>query len=140
MNFNTVKTRIFVLIVVMLSGDIDAQSYKKTDSGLILSAGNLAIEVKWYGGNTVRVMKYPVGKSLVKNSLAVIQKEQQTRFSVSENEFDNYNYEKGYFTEIPFHWNEKSKTLTVEARKGKFNGMIEKRNFSLLLRAVSRKP
>ncbi|MDQ1096068.1 MULTISPECIES: glycoside hydrolase family 31 protein [Chryseobacterium] len=85
MNFNTVKTRIFFLTVVMLSGNTDAQSYKKTDSGLSLSAGNLAIEVKWYGGNTVRVMKYPVGKSWVKNSLAIIQKEQQTRFSVSEN-------------------------------------------------------
>ena len=54
-------------------------------------------------------------------------------FVLYEDEFDNYNYEKGYFTEIPFHWNEKSKTFTVEARKGKFNGMIEKRNFSLLL-------
>ncbi|WP_294247924.1 TIM-barrel domain-containing protein [uncultured Chryseobacterium sp.] len=85
MNFNTVKTRILILTVVMLSGNIDAQSYKKTDSGLSLSAGNLAIEVKWYGGNTVRIMKYPVGKSWVKNSLAVIRKEQQTRFSVSEN-------------------------------------------------------
>ncbi|MCJ8155132.1 DUF5110 domain-containing protein [Chryseobacterium sp. SSA4.19] len=85
MNFSTIKTRTFFLTVVMLSGNTDAQSYKKTDSGLSLSAGNLAIEVKWYGGNTVRVMKYPVGKSLVKNSLAVIQKEQQTRFSVSEN-------------------------------------------------------
>ncbi len=85
MNFNTIKTRTFFLTVVMLSGNTDAQSYKKTDSGLSLSAGNLAIEVKWYGGNTVRVMKYPIGKSWVKNSLAVIQKEQQTRFSVSEN-------------------------------------------------------
>ncbi|WP_295230743.1 TIM-barrel domain-containing protein [uncultured Chryseobacterium sp.] len=53
-------------------------------------------------------------------------------FVLYEDEFDNYNYEKGAFTEIPFHWNEKSKTLTIEARKGKFNGMIEKRNFSLL--------
>lgn len=85
MNFNTIKTRILILTVVMLSGNINAQSYKKTDSGLILSAGNLAIEVKWYGDNTVRIMKYPVGKSWVKNSLAVIRKEQQTRFSVSEN-------------------------------------------------------
>ncbi|WP_295211217.1 TIM-barrel domain-containing protein [uncultured Chryseobacterium sp.] len=53
-------------------------------------------------------------------------------FVLYEDEFDNYNYEKGAFTEIPFHWNEKSKTLTIEARKGKFNGMMEKRNFSLL--------
>uniref|UniRef100_A0AAU6WJM5 DUF5110 domain-containing protein n=1 Tax=Chryseobacterium endophyticum TaxID=1854762 RepID=A0AAU6WJM5_9FLAO len=53
-------------------------------------------------------------------------------FVLYEDEFDNYNYEKGAFTEIPFHWNEKSKTLTIEARKGKFSGMMEKRNFSLL--------
>jgi alpha-D-xyloside xylohydrolase len=34
-----------------------------------------------------------------------------------EDEFDNYNYEKGNYTEIPFHWNEKSKTLTIDAKK-----------------------
>lgn len=54
-------------------------------------------------------------------------------FILYEDEFDNYNYEKGAFTEIPFHWNEKSKTLTIEARKGKYNGMISERTFSLIL-------
>lgn len=54
-------------------------------------------------------------------------------FVLYEDEFDNYNYEKGNYTEIPFHWNEKSKTLTVDARKGQYKGMIEKRNFNLML-------
>lgn len=54
-------------------------------------------------------------------------------FVLYEDEFDNYNYEKGDFTEIPFHWNEKSKTLTIEARKGKYNGMIGERTFKLIL-------
>jgi alpha-D-xyloside xylohydrolase len=54
-------------------------------------------------------------------------------FVLYEDEFDNYNYEKGTYTEIPFHWNEKSKTLTIDARKGKYPGMIDKRNFNLIL-------
>jgi alpha-D-xyloside xylohydrolase len=38
-------------------------------------------------------------------------------FVLYEDEFDKYNYEKGTYTEIPFHWNEKSKTLTIDASK-----------------------
>lgn len=56
-----------------------------------------------------------------------------TDFIVYEDEFDNYNYEKGFYTEIPFHWNEKSKTLTIGDRKGKYKGMIETRSFNLIL-------
>ncbi|MGE4513541.1 MAG: TIM-barrel domain-containing protein, partial [Chryseobacterium sp.] len=54
-------------------------------------------------------------------------------FVLYEDEFDNYNYEKGDYTEIPFHWNEKSKTLTIDSRKGNFKGMIDKRNFNIIL-------
>ncbi|UOV00135.1 DUF5110 domain-containing protein [Chryseobacterium daecheongense] len=56
-----------------------------------------------------------------------------TDFILYEDEFDNYNYEKGAYTEIPFHWNEKSKTLTIGDRKGKYKGMIETRSFNLIL-------
>ncbi|MCC3214425.1 DUF5110 domain-containing protein [Chryseobacterium sp. X308] len=56
-----------------------------------------------------------------------------TDFILYEDEFDNYNYEKGAYTEIPFHWNEKSKTLTIDSRKGKYQGMIETRSFTLIL-------
>jgi len=54
-------------------------------------------------------------------------------FVLYEDEFDNYNYEKGDYTEIPFHWNEKSKTLTIDSRKGNFKGMIEKRTFNVMI-------
>ncbi|MFC3158440.1 TIM-barrel domain-containing protein [Chryseobacterium arachidis] len=54
-------------------------------------------------------------------------------FVLYEDEFDNYNYEKGNYTEIPFHWNEKSKTLTIDSRKGNFKGMIDKRTFNVML-------
>lgn len=54
-------------------------------------------------------------------------------FVLYEDEFDNYNYEKGDYTEIPFHWNENAKILTIDSRKGKFKGMIDKRNFTIIL-------
>lgn len=61
-------------------------------------------------------------------------------FTLYEDEFDNYNYEKGAYTEIPFHWNEKSQILTVDTRKGNFNGMIQSRNFTIIFPDGQQKP
>ncbi|SEM29899.1 alpha-D-xyloside xylohydrolase [Chryseobacterium taichungense] len=82
MNLNKIKT--LIITVVLVSGNINAQSYQKTDSGLTFSMDNMTVEVKLYGENTVRIIKYPAGKAFDKNSLSVIKKEQKTRFSVSE--------------------------------------------------------
>lgn len=84
MNFNTIRNKAFITTIVILSGNINAQSYKKTDSGINVTLGNAAVEVKWYGENTVRIIKYPSGKEFIKNSFSVIQKEQKIKFSVSE--------------------------------------------------------
>ncbi|MFC4164169.1 TIM-barrel domain-containing protein [Epilithonimonas zeae] len=85
MNFNRIKIKALIITVVIVSGNIVAQSYQKTDSGLKFSNDNMNVEVKLYGENTIRIIKYPAGKSFVKNSLSVIKKEQKTKFSVSEN-------------------------------------------------------
>lgn len=85
MNFNKIKIKALIVTIVILSENIGAQSYQKTDSGLKFSADNLNVELKLYGENTVRIIKYPIGKSFEKNSLSVIKKEQKTKFSVSEN-------------------------------------------------------
>ncbi len=84
MNFNRIKIKTLIITVIIVSGNIYSQSYQKTDSGLKFSAGNLNFELKLYGENMVRIIKYPVGKSFEKNSLSVIKKEQKTKFSVSE--------------------------------------------------------
>ncbi|MDR3095349.1 MAG: glycoside hydrolase family 31 protein [Bacteroidales bacterium] len=55
------------------------------------------------------------------------------QFTLYEDEFDNYNYEKGAFSTIHFAWNEKAKTLTIGARKGRFKGMLETRKFNIAL-------
>ncbi len=84
MNFNRIKIKTLIITVVIVSGNITAQSYQKTDSGLKFSVDNMNVEVKLYGENTVRIIKYPAGKAFDKNSLSVIKKEQKTIFSVSE--------------------------------------------------------
>jgi alpha-D-xyloside xylohydrolase len=53
-------------------------------------------------------------------------------FTLYEDENDNYNYEKGAYATIPFHWDEASQTLTVGDRKGEFPGMLERRRFHIV--------
>lgn len=50
-------------------------------------------------------------------------------FTLYEDEGDNFNYQKGEYTEIPMTWNDKAKTLTIGARRGAYKGMLQKRTF-----------
>jgi Alpha-glucosidases, family 31 of glycosyl hydrolases len=54
------------------------------------------------------------------------------KFTLYEDENDNYNYEKGFYSTIDFIWNDKAKTLTIGARKGKFAGMLQERKFRIV--------
>ncbi len=54
-------------------------------------------------------------------------------FTLYEDEFDNYNYEQGAYTEIPMTWNDRSRTLTIGARKGSYEGMLQERTFTVKL-------
>lgn len=53
-------------------------------------------------------------------------------FTLYEDENTNYNYEKGKYTTIPFYYNEQSKSLTIDTRKGEFDGMLKERVFRIL--------
>jgi len=50
-----------------------------------------------------------------------------------EDEGDNYNYEKGKFSEIQFVWNEADRTLNIAPRKGSYKGMLQHRRFHIVL-------
>ena len=52
-------------------------------------------------------------------------------FTLYEDENDNYNYEKGAYSEIKFVWDNNKQQLTIEKRQGKFEGMIKNRSFQL---------
>ena len=54
-------------------------------------------------------------------------------FTLYEDEGDNYNYEKGQYATITFHWNDRSRTLTIDARKGSYPGMLQQRQFTIVL-------
>ncbi len=54
-------------------------------------------------------------------------------FTLYEDEGDNYNYEKGQFSEIRFAWNEANHTLSIAPRKGSFKGMLQNRQFHIVL-------
>lgn len=54
-------------------------------------------------------------------------------FNLYEDEFDNYEYEKGRFSNIVFSWNDKKQTLVISSRTGDFNGMILKRYFNIIV-------
>ena len=54
-------------------------------------------------------------------------------FVLYEDENDNYNYERGQYSEIRFSWNDKKKQLTITDRSGQFPGMLEKRQFRIVL-------
>jgi alpha-D-xyloside xylohydrolase len=54
-------------------------------------------------------------------------------FALYEDENDNYNYEKGAYAIIPFHWDDARRRLIIGDRKGQFPGMIEQRTFQLVL-------
>ena len=54
-------------------------------------------------------------------------------FTIYEDENDNYNYEKHIYSTIDLKWDDKAKTLTIDARKGSFPGMLKSRTFSVIV-------
>jgi alpha-D-xyloside xylohydrolase len=54
-------------------------------------------------------------------------------FILYEDENDNYNYEKGAFSNISFQWDDNKRQLIIGKREGSFKGMIDKRTFNLVV-------
>jgi len=55
------------------------------------------------------------------------------KFELYEDEGDNYNYEKGKYTIIPFNWNEKRHSITISDRQGNYTGSLTKHIFNIVL-------
>ena len=56
------------------------------------------------------------------------------KFTLYEDEGTNYNYEKGKYATIDFTYDDARKQLTIGARKGAFEGMLNKRTFEIIYR------
>lgn len=53
-------------------------------------------------------------------------------FTLYEDEGTNYDYEKGKYALIPINYNDLDKTLIIEKRTGKFDGMLKNRKFNII--------
>ncbi len=55
------------------------------------------------------------------------------KFTLYEDENDNYNYEKGIYATIDFSWDDAEKSLIISDCKGEFPGMLKDRTFNIVL-------
>ncbi|MGI6232885.1 MAG: TIM-barrel domain-containing protein [Prevotella sp.] len=58
---------------------------------------------------------------------------QDAAFELYEDEGTNNNYEKGACSVIPMKWNDATRTLTIDDRKGRFPGMLVNRRFNVVV-------
>ena len=54
-------------------------------------------------------------------------------FTLYEDDGLTYGYEKGAYSEIPIHWDDEGKTLTLGDRSGQFKGMLDNRTLNVVL-------
>jgi len=78
------KLLIIVLFVFVLVSSIEAQTYQKTDLGIKSTINSIDVEIQFYGPSTVRVLKWPEGKTFTKESLSVIKTPQKTAYSIKQ--------------------------------------------------------
>jgi len=53
-------------------------------------------------------------------------------FTLYEDENDNYDYERGAYSTIPLHWDDRAEELRIGPRQGGFPGMLDHRTFRVV--------
>src|SRR5688500_20278843 len=78
--------RIYVLIFLVFACAIvsNAQTWQKTDLGIKATIANLSIDIQFYSPSIVRIVKTPVNRNLIKESLSVIKKAQKTNVNIAK--------------------------------------------------------
>jgi len=150
-------TAVYVLALPLIS---NAQGYQKTTTGAKAVVNGTSVEVHYWSGEKLtggqKVSKetpldiipiyakagavIPVGPAVqyaVKknwdNLKVSVYPGANGDFTLYEDEYDNYNYENGKFSEIKFHWDDKSRTLKIADRTGAFTGMLQDRKFDIVI-------
>jgi alpha-D-xyloside xylohydrolase len=54
-------------------------------------------------------------------------------FTLYEDQGTTFDYEKGAFSRIPIHWDDRTSMLTIGERNGEFEGMLRSRTFRVVL-------
>lgn len=78
------KHLIFAILVYAFNFQGKAQSHQKTDLGIKTVTNKVGIEIQFYNPSTVRILKWPDGKTFTKESLSVIKNSQKTAYSIKQ--------------------------------------------------------
>lgn len=78
------KQRSIILICLLVAGQLFAQQYQKTNLGLKTKTQSIDLEIQFYSPSIVRVLKSPAGIGFKKESLSVIKKPQETKFTIQQ--------------------------------------------------------
>jgi alpha-D-xyloside xylohydrolase len=70
----------FIYCVMFLT--VSAQSYQKTDLGIKTLINSIEIEIQFFTPSTIRILKWPEGKSFTKKSLSVTKIPEKTDFII----------------------------------------------------------
>ena len=74
----------FVLFLLLTAANIQAQPWQKTDAGIKTSINKVDIEIQFYTGSTVRIIKSPAGSTFAKQSLSVIKSPEKTNLVIKQ--------------------------------------------------------
>ena len=73
-----------LFVVFLISTGSYGQSYGRTDLGIKSSVDTIGIEIQFYSPSIVRILKWPEGKTLNKESLSVIMTPEKTDFGIKQ--------------------------------------------------------
>ncbi|MCA0364447.1 MAG: DUF5110 domain-containing protein [Bacteroidetes bacterium] len=74
----------FIIQLLLLGNVVKAQSFQKTETGIITTINGIKTEIQFFSENTVRIIKSPDGIPFQKNSLSVIAKPVSVNFSATQ--------------------------------------------------------
>lgn len=78
------RSSFLVFLVIVLHSTGRSQTWQKTSQGIKTTIDSLEITIQFYSPSTVRIMKWPAGRSFKKESLSVITEPQTTTFSIKQ--------------------------------------------------------
>jgi len=76
---------IFLLVLLFLAPNVWSQGYQKTDQGIKATANSVTTEIQFYSPEIVRVIKFPEGEKVNKQSLSVIKSPEKTDLKITQN-------------------------------------------------------
>jgi alpha-D-xyloside xylohydrolase len=78
------RFNILLFVALIISTGSFGQSYSRTDLGIKSVVDTIGIEIQFFSPSIVRVLKWPEGRTYVKESLSVVKTPQKTVFGIKQ--------------------------------------------------------